>query len=245
MFVKKPKPPREVLEEREKALVREYFEQRPCGVVVDVGANEPVSAFSQSWHLEEKLGWKAVLVEPNPVLAARARSARPNALTFECACCATEADLTLYIPVKEDGGEIHSHAAIGKNLDSHSYAKFREVTVRGRPLDHLLEEAGVQSIDLLSIDVEGAELEVLKGFDIGKYRPGLILLEDKHLYLNKHRYLTRHGYRLCKRTGLNCWYVPQDARRPPQSLREKARIFKRLYLSIWWKKLRYALRTER
>jgi hypothetical protein len=63
-------------------------------------------------------------------------------------------------------------------------------------------------IDLLSIDVEGAEMEVLKGLDFEVYKPKLILLEDKYLYLKKHLYLKKKGYALVRRLNRNCWYIP-------------------------------------
>ncbi len=80
MVTQKAKLPKEVREEWEKALVRAYFDQAPSGTVVDIGANEPVSAFSQSWHLENQLGWRAILVEPNPEFAQRQNAAtqRPD-----------------------------------------------------------------------------------------------------------------------------------------------------------------------
>lgn len=95
---------------------------------------------------------------------------------------------------------------------------------RGRPLDSILEETAVSSIDLLSIDFEGAEWEVLAGFDIERYQPRLVLLEDKHYHPRKHRRLVRHGYVLCKRTNLNCWYVPRGAKLPPFPLSERLRL---------------------
>ena len=102
----------------------------------------------------------------------------------------------------------------------------------------------IHEIDLLSIDVEGAELGVLMGLNIGYYAPKLILLEDKHLYLVKHRYLKKQGYKLVKRTRQNCWYIPEDAERPIQSYFEKIRLFKRMYLSIWRKKLVFSVRHK-
>jgi hypothetical protein len=82
------------------------------------------------------------------------------------------------------------------NIDDVTFKHHKEITVQARTLDSILKEAKVKTIDLLSIDVEGAELEVLLGTDLKKYRPRLILLEDKHLYLTKHRYLNKNGYSL-------------------------------------------------
>lgn len=232
-------------EEAEKALIRQYFDHKPSGVAVEVGANEPVSPASQSWHLEEKLGWRCVLVEPNPDLAEKARRLRPNAMVLECACVASDdiKQLVLFIPLV-NGQEVTGHAAIAKNIDDHGYCMHREVVVKARTLNDIVEESHLSRIDVLSIDVEGAEIDVLKGFDLARHQPHLVLLEDKHVFLNKHRLLKSSGYRLVKRTGLNCWYVPRDAKRPPQSLSEIVRLMRRLYLSIWWKKLKLAIRAR-
>ena len=234
---------KELRERQEKELVRAYFDFKKSGVFVEVGANEPVSPSSQSWHLEEKLNWSGLLIEPNPDLAQKAKKNRPKSVVCECACTSPEkvGPLTLYIPVK-NGQSIAAHAAVAKNIDMHNYKDHAEVRVQAGTLDHLLEKHNVGLVDLLSIDVEGAELDVLRGLDLKKHSPALILLEDKHVYLFKHRHLKKHGYQLVKRTKQNCWYVPKGAKRPPQRLSEKIKIWKRLYVSIWWKKIRLALR---
>ena len=234
---------KEQREANEKSLIREYFNQRKNGFFVDVGANDPTAIISQSHHLEQILNWSGVLIEPNPIFKQRCLELRDNSFTFQCACVADEhhQDISLYIPIL-DGHEMDTHAGIGKNIDDFSYQHHREINVPARTLNSILEEVKANEIDLLSIDVEGAELEVLKGLDIKKYQPKLILLEDKHLYLSKHRYLKSHGYHLIKRTGWNFWYAPIGAKTMPQTFWEKFRIFKRMYLSIWLKKIKYSIR---
>jgi hypothetical protein len=62
-------------------------------------------------------------------------------------------------------------------------------------LNDLLEKNGVTKIDLLSMDIEGAEPPALAGFDIDKYKPELVLIEPT---TNTREpilaYLTQHGY---------------------------------------------------
>jgi hypothetical protein len=53
------------------------------------------------------------------------------------------------------------------------------VTVKGDSLSRLLDSHGVPSIELLSLDVEGAELDVLRGIDFSRHAPALILIETK------------------------------------------------------------------
>ena len=232
-------------EATEKQLVREYFDNKKFGFFVDVGANDPTAIMSQSWHLEDLLQWTGVLVEPNPRFLQMCHEKRPASKSFACACIDSEdsAELTLYVPLR-DGLEMDVHAGIDKNIDDFNYHEYTEIKVPGRTLNSILKEVSADQIDLLSIDVEGAELQVLQGLDIEKYRPKLILLEDKHLYLTKHHYLKRHGYRLIKRTGFNFWYAPKEAKRPYQSIAEKLKIYKRMYISIWWKKIKFSIKHK-
>ena len=55
------------------------------------------------------------------------------------------------------------HAGINKNIDDFNYHQHREVKVPGRTLNSLLTEVGADHVDLLSIDVEGAETMVVSG----------------------------------------------------------------------------------
>lgn len=238
---------RALREEREKEMIRAYFENRRGGLVVEVGANDPLRDTSQSLHLEKELGWKSVLIEPNPDLAEQARKCREDALVFEFACVSSDeiGEISFFIPLNKDQVEIHSHAAIARNIDDHDYTAHRELKVKSRTLDSILDESGLQEIDLLSIDVEGAELEVLKGLNLERRRPKLILLEDKHVFLDKHRWLKKNGYQLAKRTCQNSWYVPRGARIPDRTLHERFSLFRRLYFSIWLKKAKLVLRNRR
>ena len=236
---------KEIRENHEKQLIRDFFDQQTNGFFVDVGANDPTSIMSQSHHLESTLAWTGILVEPNPQLAQRCRELRSRSTTFECACVDLEdhPSLTLYIPLK-NGHEMDLHASIDKNIDDFNYQQHKEVTVKARTLNSMLGEVSAGEIDLLSIDVEGAELQVLKGLDFAKYQPKLILLEDKHLYLTKHHFLNKHGYRLIKRTGFNFWYAPIGSKQMHQSFYEKFKIFKRMYVSIWLKKIQHSIRHK-
>jgi hypothetical protein len=85
------------------------------------------------------------------------------------------------------------------------------IDVRIVTLDSILHSTKVDSIDFISIDVEGYEIDVLRGFSIEKYRPRLLLLEDFADDNARHRYMRDHGYKRVRRTGHNSWYLPDDA----------------------------------
>lgn len=227
----------------EKELIRNYFNNKKNGVFVEVGANDPTSPESQTFHLEQLLGWTGLLVEPIPYLAQLARNERLGVVVCECACTSPEKTGVLEFLIPKKGEELLTgHASLEANLDEHNYSEFKKISVNAVTLSSLLAANNIKQIDFLSIDVEGAELDVLIGADLQNTKPTLILLEDKHLYLIKHRYLVRQGYVLAQRHNRNCWYVRTGAPLPKVVFKMKLKLWKRMYISIWIKKISYAIR---
>jgi hypothetical protein len=119
------------------------------------------------------------------------------------------------------------------------------IDVLVRTLDDILVEAGApQGFDLLSVDVEGHELEVLSGFDLARWQPRLIVLEDHVGNLDRHRFLTAAGYRLIRRFENNGWYVPKHS---PAVIgwRERWNIVRKYYLALPFRIARNASRQAR
>ncbi len=56
------------------------------------------------------------------------------------------------------------------------------VTVPCHRIDTVLNESGVKIMDYLSIDVEGAELEVLRGIDFERVQVNIIGGEHTHTF---------------------------------------------------------------
>ena len=208
-----------------------------AGFFVEVGANHPQDG-SQSWHLEER-GWKGVLIEPHPELADKLRQVR-RAKVFAFACSSPEhagQRLPFYI------------AGPLSTLDRAAMAPGSQpkaiIDVPARTLDSILTEASApQPIDFLSIDVEGHEIEVLRGFDFTRWQPRLILLEDHVGNLRKHRFLKSSGYRLVRRTGLNGWYVPINSQ-VHFGFIDQWRVLRKYYLALPFRVLRNLSRRLR
>jgi FkbM family methyltransferase len=189
--------------DQEVLLVWKFFHQAKRGTFVEVGANHPTLE-SQTWLMEQQ-GWTGVLIEPNPSLGGLLRAQRPRSQVFQVAVGnpGQVGEVDLQIGAEDQLSTIID--TLGQPLSG------VKVRVPLRTLDFILAEAGLEQIDFLAIDVEGMELAVLQGFNIAKYRPQLILLEEHRRDYKKHFHLRRHGYRLVKRTRLNNWYVPNDS----------------------------------
>jgi len=217
-------------------LIAAFFGNRK-GYFVEVGANEP-RARSQTFHLEQA-GWTGVLIEPQPALAAQLRAER-KAKVFAVACSTPEnAGRTLPLHV---AGPLSS---LDRARMAPGAAPETVIEVPVRTLDSVLEEAGAPAgFDFLSIDVEGHELEVLRGFSIARWRPRLILLEDHVRDLSKHNYLTSLGYRIVRRYENNGWYVARcDAVRA--GLADRWEILRKYYLALPFRILRNLSRRLR
>ena len=224
-------------DQREQMLVREFFGAARSGFFVEVGANRPQFA-SQSWHLEA-LGWSGVLIEPQPDLAAALRQTR-RARVFAVACSSPEnADRRMPLHV---AGAL---SALDRDRMAPGAQTERVIEVPVRTLDDILTEAAAPApLDLLSLAVEGHEIEVLKGFDIARWQPRLVLLEDHVANLTKHRYLTGTGYRLIRRVENNGWYVPGGAA-VTVAPRERWEIVRKYYLALPFRIARNASRRLR
>ncbi len=224
----------------ESSLVWEFFNRSTEGVFVDIGANHPIEK-NQTWFLESK-GWNGLLVEPNPALCELLRSERRRSKVIQAAVCGPG-----------DEGEAELHLAVAHTKSSLRPEWDHELTgqkvrVPALTLDSLLKQADLKGIDFLSIDVEGMELEALRGLDLGRAQPGLILLEDHFYDFQKHRYLRKHGYKLVRRTGYNNWYVPAGA--PVSvftcgSISEALRLGRKMWLNTPFNAFRRKLKSRK
>ncbi|MDE2373787.1 MAG: FkbM family methyltransferase [Hyphomicrobiales bacterium] len=214
----------------EEPLKAEFFGAVRSGFFVEVGANDPQRG-SQSWPLEQT-GWTGILVEPQPDLTAQLRQKR-KARVVAAACSSPEnagAAMTLYLS--------GPHSSLRPELAVARSVAHGTIDVPTRTLDDILAEAGAPTpIDFVSIDVEGHEVEVLRGFNIPRWRPRLILVEDHVTNLATHRYLSGAGYRLIRRTGLNGWYVPANEA-PPLGAFGAWQIARKYYLALPFRVLR-------
>ena len=228
----------------EKELIRDFFKGKESGFFIEVGANEPDLIYSQTFHLEKNHNWNGILIEPIDYLYDKLKHARTGAKAFQVACTSKEKTgiATLKIPVSGDH-EITGHACLEVNVDHSLLHKTRNVEVDAVTLNSLLESEKITEVDFLSIDVEGTELDVLRGFDLCKYSPKLIIVEDRMVFLSKHLYLKKYGYQIFRRTGFNNWYAKSESL-PDTKFSTRLNLFRKIYLSSWIKRTRETFRMK-
>lgn len=190
----------------EDRILAEIFGERTTGWCVEVGANDGRTGSAS--YLFEKRGWHCLLVEPIPALVQEIRKHRACKVV-NCAASAREGEATFF--VAENVEAVSGLDLTPERADwiERAGGTIREITVRTATLDSLLEEAGFDELDFVTIDVEGHELSVLEGFDLDKHRPRIVILEDNSIDGDAAvaEHMADRGYVNFKRTGVNEWYA--------------------------------------
>ncbi len=162
-------------------LDRKMLHRLPrSGTFLEVGANDGYSQ-SNTYYLERVLGWKGILIEPLPELYERCRQLRGNSVCYNVACAAHAepgetiqlADLDL---MSVTLGQQDTEEEVGR-LSKHRHSR---ISVPVATVSYVIDDAGFTSIDFMSVDVEGAELNLLAGLDLGRHAPQWLLIETDH-----------------------------------------------------------------
>jgi FkbM family methyltransferase len=152
---------------------------RDGGFFVEAGAHDGFTQSNTYW-LERFRGWRGLLVEPMPELAAEARLSRPAAVVVQCALVSSEDSRTTLrmrfgdLMSMVEGARDSSWPELGTVL---GWRDPRELEVDARTLSSLLDEVDAPEVDLLSLDVEGFEGPALRGLDLDRHAPRYVLVE--------------------------------------------------------------------
>ena len=205
-----PRPGPYQAQHGEDRWVEEYFKGKP-GFFVEVGAYDGI-VLSNTYFLES-IGWTGILVEPDPAMAARCRQNRPKCPLYECAAVGSDAMKEITFNVV-DGGEVYSAAGELTELQQKRLEGWglqsRKMTVAAKTLDAMLTEVGPPRVDFVSIDVEGGEADILRGFDLARWRPRVVMVEVNSRVRSGgvREAFTRQGYVYLESIEINEVYVP-------------------------------------
>jgi len=192
---------RSYAQEGEDLLLLRLFDGQPPSLYVDVGAHHPFR-FSNTSLLHER-GWRGINIDARPGSMTAFHKFRPGDINLE-----------LGISLEHSQLQYHFFAEPALNTFDPALAAERRAagwpqtatqTIECFPLSTVLErelpKLGSTSVGLLSVDVEGLDLEVLRSNDWSRFRPSAIVVEvlgaDIQSTLDSEvaRYLRDVGYR--------------------------------------------------
>ena len=189
------------------------FAGQQAGTYVDVGGGHPVADNVSFWFYLE--GWRGLVVEPQQALADIYAHVRPRDHTVSCLAGRAEGEAEFHVVDRLHGFSttVREHAAGAGQFG----AGFTTIVKPVRTLAALIAEAGLDTIDFLKIDVEGAEADVLAGMDFARWRPRVVLVEAVAPGSMAEAWgawepdLLAHGYRFAFFDRLNRFYVAEEA----------------------------------
>ena len=132
---------------------------------------------SNTLPLEVKHGWSGILIEPNPYYYTQLVGRNRNVTSLN-ACISTEHRASLlHVPLN-----CPEYQGLGCQQQSYIRNESREDTI---PIpcftfSSIMDAFGLTSLDYFSLDVEGAELAVLKTIPFDKYHIEILSVEYEH-----------------------------------------------------------------
>lgn len=197
----------------EEYLVRDFFRNRRGGVFLDIGAGHYRDG-SNTYFLEQQLGWSGIAVDAQEHFKDDYARFRPRTRFFA--------------RFVSDVSGVKARLNVGENTQlSSGDAKFTQTfggiagtrEVPTVTITQLLDEIGVHQLDFVSMDIELFEPKALAGFDIERFRPALLVVEDHPEvrqpildYFQSHHYVAVGRY--LRADEHNLWFAPVGAPLP-------------------------------
>ena len=173
-------------------LLNYLYKDKFNGVYIDVGCNHPVDG-NNTFLLYLKR-WSGINVDLDIHVIEKFNYFRPKDYNVDIAVSNSEGVVDLFF--------YHERSAINtinKDVYNSRKKKIQEIKkIRSTTLDSIIKNSPYSNkkINLLSIDVEGNELNVLKGFDLKKYYPEVIVIEYLDLVMEKLEFYNQNFERI-------------------------------------------------
>lgn len=156
------------------------------GFYVDVGAHDGIS-LNNTLYFEKNNNWRGINIEPIKDVFDMLVMNRPVDVNINCAVCNRDGEADFYLNegytemlsgIIENYDARHLERLMNENTEKSATTQI--VKVNTKKLETIFDEHAVSHINYLSIDVEGAEFEVLKSINFDKVFIDVIGFENNY-----------------------------------------------------------------
>ncbi len=178
----------------EDLIIFDYFKNKKKGFFIDVGCYHPIHR--NNTFLLYKKGWQGLNIDIHSFSVDLFNYLRPKDLNYNYAISDKNEILNMYYQKKLSQLSTIEYDQAKKVFQG----PIKEKKIQALTLDEILNISKIEKkIDLLDIDVEGADFKVLKSFSLEKFRPELICVEIHEENFKKsktYEYLNSFNYEL-------------------------------------------------
>jgi methyltransferase, FkbM family len=196
-------------------FIMKYIDEKKPFDYLDIGCNH-YKHLSNTYHFYQK-GYRGVLVDANPKFIEDIKFHRPNDTVINVGVGSnTGEELNFYV-LNGDGLSSFNKEAVDKAMKETSWLKIEEeLKVPIITINEIIEKHFETTPTMVSIDIEGGELEILTSMDFVKYRPLIFVIEtieySEKLNLNNKRmdildFMKDRGYVEYAFTGVNSIFL--------------------------------------
>jgi len=171
---------------QDKFLEEYIFKGYKNGFYMDVGAHDGVT-INNTLYFEKYNNWSGINIEPIKEVFDKLVINRPNNINLNCAICNNDGETDflnntgyteMLSGIKSTFDPRHLQRLEYENI--HTCSSTKIIKVKTKKIETICDENNISHINYLSIDVEGAEFEVIKSINFDKVFIDIIGFEDNY-----------------------------------------------------------------
>ena len=169
----------------EDLFLKSYFKNKKIGFFIDIGCHHPFKG--NNTFLLYKSGWTGINIDLNQLSIDLFNIARPKDKNICSAVSDKDGIIEYYLPNDNPlSTEITIDKKFSKILEKHHGNLYKTFETKSMTWNLLESEYKnfFKEVDFLKIDIEGADLKVLKSIDLYKHKVKLLMVEASHLNIH-------------------------------------------------------------